>query len=162
MWAALESAHVQKRPGTRFNAYDDFFSIRKEENESLQALIARIGGAMTKMQNLRLKHFDLDKLDEELVCMAMIHALPETYAGFTSSILLLGSLSKTALPDAFQVEETNRRRRAVHTTTNNDVTLLAPAVNHTKNTRTCGCKPSVPCDLCKKTGHCLHNCYTCA
>ena len=27
MWAALKEVHMQKRPGTRFNAYDDLFSI---------------------------------------------------------------------------------------------------------------------------------------
>ena len=25
MWAALEKVHLQKRPGARFNAYDDLF-----------------------------------------------------------------------------------------------------------------------------------------
>ena len=30
---ALESAHVHKQPNTRFNTYDDFFSIRKDENK---------------------------------------------------------------------------------------------------------------------------------
>ena len=34
MWKALEAVHMQKRPGTRFNAYDDLFSIRKREEES--------------------------------------------------------------------------------------------------------------------------------
>ena len=29
MWKALQDIHMQKRPGTRFNAYDDLFSIRK-------------------------------------------------------------------------------------------------------------------------------------
>jgi len=53
--------------------YNNFFSITKEENESLQALIVRIKGAMTKMQNLQLKNFNLNKLDKELVCMAMMH-----------------------------------------------------------------------------------------
>jgi len=58
-WTTLESAH------------DDFFSIRKDENESLHALIVRIKGAMTKMQNLWPKNFDLNKLDAELVCIDM-------------------------------------------------------------------------------------------
>jgi len=114
---------------------------------------------MTKMQNLQPKNFNLDKLDEELVCMAMIHALPESYVSFTSSVLLLSSLSKTALQDAFQAEETTQCQCAIHMTTNNDVTLLAPAVNHTKNMKMCRFKPSVLCDICDKTGH-LHNCYT--
>jgi len=71
IWAALEAAHIQRRPGTRFNAYNDFFSIRKNESELLQALIVRINGSMSKVQNLRPKNFNLKQLDEELVCMAM-------------------------------------------------------------------------------------------
>ena len=42
MWVALESVHLQKRPGARFNAYDDLFSIQKKEEESLQQLMGRI------------------------------------------------------------------------------------------------------------------------
>jgi len=37
----------------------------------------RIEGAMNKKQNLSPKDLNLEKLDEELVCVAMICALPE-------------------------------------------------------------------------------------
>jgi len=30
IWTTLEAVHIQKRPGTRFNAYDDFFFYQKE------------------------------------------------------------------------------------------------------------------------------------
>ena len=43
---------MQKQPGTRFNAYDDLFSIRKREEEDLQSLI---------VSSLLLKD-DLDKI----------------------------------------------------------------------------------------------------
>ena len=42
MWTALQSAHVLKRPGARFNAYDALFSIRKKDGESLESLTTRI------------------------------------------------------------------------------------------------------------------------
>jgi hypothetical protein len=38
MWKALQAVHMQKRPGNRFNAYDNLFSIRKHEDETLQTL----------------------------------------------------------------------------------------------------------------------------
>jgi len=41
MWGALKEVHLQKRPGTHFNAYDNLFSIRKREEE-LQSLINRV------------------------------------------------------------------------------------------------------------------------
>ena len=31
MWNLLEAAHLSKKAGARFNAYDDLFSIRKQE-----------------------------------------------------------------------------------------------------------------------------------
>jgi len=71
IWTTLEVVHIQKCPGTLFNAYNDFFSIRKNESESLQTLRARIKRAMSKMQNLFPHGFNLQKLDEE-VCMEMI------------------------------------------------------------------------------------------
>ncbi|KAF9537210.1 hypothetical protein CPC08DRAFT_810154 [Agrocybe pediades] len=33
IWALLEAAHLSKKPGARFNAYDDLFSIRKQDDE---------------------------------------------------------------------------------------------------------------------------------
>jgi len=58
--------HLQKRPGNRFNAYDDLFSIRKEEEESLQTLINRVETAMSTIRKLRPSDFTLEKLNEEL------------------------------------------------------------------------------------------------
>ncbi|EGN91310.1 hypothetical protein SERLA73DRAFT_19158, partial [Serpula lacrymans var. lacrymans S7.3] len=112
IWEKLAIVHVSKKPGTRFNAYDDFFSIRKKEDESLQSLMTRIDEGMHQIQNLRPTGFSLSELDHELTCMAMIRALPDQYAHFTSSLLLLGTLDKTQLRDAFLAEEVNRRHRA--------------------------------------------------
>ncbi|EGO02534.1 hypothetical protein SERLA73DRAFT_175972 [Serpula lacrymans var. lacrymans S7.3] len=112
IWEKLAVVHVSKKPGTRFNAYDDFFSIRKKEDESLQSLMTRIDEGMHQIQNLRPTGFSFSELDDELTCMAMIRALPDQYAHFTSSLLLLGTLDKTQLRDAFLAEEVNHCRRA--------------------------------------------------
>jgi hypothetical protein len=72
MWTSLQSVHLQKRPGMRFNAYDDLFNIRKLEEESLQSLINRVEDAVKSIRDLRPKDFTLDKLDEELASMALI------------------------------------------------------------------------------------------
>jgi len=42
IWDALSAIHLQKRPGMHFNAYDDLFSIRRQEDESLQTLMNRM------------------------------------------------------------------------------------------------------------------------
>ena len=82
MWAQLESVHLQRRPGARFNAYDALFSIRKLPDESLQALMARVDKAMQEIKELRDAEFTLDN---ELVCMA----LPLTHSGLQTQVPLL-------------------------------------------------------------------------
>lgn len=111
MWKMLEAAHLSKKPGTRFNAYDDLFSIRKEDKETLIDLGVRIENAMAKIQNLRSSSFTIEMLDEELQCMAMIRALPEEHHHLSSSLLLLDKLDKNIILQAFRGEEQNRKRQ---------------------------------------------------
>ncbi len=44
---------------------------------------------MKQVKDLRSESFDLNALDNDLKCMALIRALPEDYAGFVSSLTLL-------------------------------------------------------------------------
>ena len=50
IWSTLESIHLQWHPGAGFNAWDDLFSIRKKQDESLTSVIARIEDFMSKIQ----------------------------------------------------------------------------------------------------------------
>ncbi len=111
MWKALETVHMQKRPGTRFNAYDDLFSIRKREDEDLQSLINRVDDAVHRIRDLRSTGFTLDKLDNELASMTLIRALPDDYNAFVSSLLLRDDLDQIAVQNAFIREDHQRRRR---------------------------------------------------
>ena len=72
MWTTLEKTHVSKKPGARFNAYDELFSIVKLEEESLQSLGDRVGTAMNQIRKLRPKNFTIEMLDKELEAMALI------------------------------------------------------------------------------------------
>jgi hypothetical protein len=63
MWATLQSVHLQKRPATRFNALDGLFSIRKLEDETVNALITRIDHAMNRVQDLHPTKFTIDDMD---------------------------------------------------------------------------------------------------
>jgi hypothetical protein len=149
MWAALEAVHMQKRPGHRFNAYDDLFSIRKQEDESLQTLMNRVDGALRRIQDLRPAGFDLKMLDDELASMAMICALPEEYSNFTSSLLLLDKLDKATIHQAFVGEETQCRRRA------SDMSSVGTALS--ASTSSAPTKPT--CDFCGMKGHVTNKCY---
>ena len=84
IWTKLESVHLQKHPGNRFLSYDTLFSIQKKEDESLTSLMTRMDEGMIQVKNLHPKDFKLEDLDEELVCMAMIQALPSEFDSFAS------------------------------------------------------------------------------
>ncbi len=104
--------HLQKRPGLVSTAYDDLFSIRKLEDESLQSLMNRVDTAIHRIQDLRPKDFTLTNLDDELATMTLIRALPDEFSGFASSLLLLDKLEKATIQQAFVSEESQRRHRA--------------------------------------------------
>ena len=95
MWELLEAAHLSKKPGARFNAYDDLFNIRKQDDETLVDLGVRIEKAMQTIQNLRSANFTIAKLDAELQCMALIRSLPEKYQHLSTSLLLKDGLDKS-------------------------------------------------------------------
>ena len=62
MWQLLEAAHLSKKPGARFNAYDDSFSIRKQDSESLVDIGVRIEKAIQAIQNLQPLDFIIEQL----------------------------------------------------------------------------------------------------
>jgi hypothetical protein len=86
IWTTLASIHLQQHPGARFNVWDDFFSIRKQPDESLSTLIARIEDGMSKIKELRptggKTAYTIQDLDAELICMTMVHSLGEEYSHF--------------------------------------------------------------------------------
>ncbi|EGN91167.1 hypothetical protein SERLA73DRAFT_80985 [Serpula lacrymans var. lacrymans S7.3] len=94
--------------------------------------------------------------------MAMIRALPDQYAHFTSSLLLLGTLDKTQLRDAFLAEEVNRRRRAevdsaLHSSsTTANSTCTHPNCHHCNQSTT---STRVQCDFCGLLGHTQDKCH---
>ncbi|GBE78927.1 predicted protein [Sparassis crispa] len=147
MWEQLAAVHLQKKPGARFNAYDDVFSIRKQPEESLQGLVNKVNAAMQRVKDLRPNDFNLTKLDEELTSMAMIRALPvEEYGAFTSALLQRDILSKDVVTQAFVTEEINRRHR----------TTSSPKADQALTTAS---SSQLTCDFCEGKGHTQSNCY---
>jgi len=158
IWKKLESIHMVKRAGVRFNAYDDLFSIRKKEDESLQSLTNRIDSAVLTIQNLRPKDFTLAKLDEELLSMTMIRALPDDYDNFVSSVLLLDKLDKEVIIQAFQTEETQRKRRSDAESTTPSAKALA-AITPTPHNHSHNHSNTEKCDFCGRNGHTQAKCW---
>lgn len=137
MWQKLELVHLNKRPGARFNAYEDLFSIKKADDESLVTMATRIDQAMLDIKNIRPPKFTIDDLDSELCAMSMICALPAEYATLRSTLLLHDNLDKDIIREAFQTEEINRR--------SDPASLAALAANST-------------CFFCSKPGHLQVDC----
>ena len=167
MWELLEAAHLSKKPGARFNAYDDLFNIRKQDDESLVDLGVRIEKAMQTIQNLRPADFTIAKLDAELQCMALIRSLPEEFHHLSTSLLLKDELDKSTILQAFRSEELNRHRH-----------MQAESLNQAKAGGRGGYKGNdrfkrqykeykeykdisqVLCFICQQLGHISHNCPT--
>jgi hypothetical protein len=149
IWTTLRDVHMSKKPGARFNAYDTLFSIRKQPNESLQSLCARIDTSMQNIQDLRPTAFTLKELDDELHSMALIRSLPDEYKSLSQSLMLLDDLNKTKIREAFLAEETNSRRRGEETIAGTSDLALSSA-----NTS----KSDQECDFCGLTGHTSSEC----
>jgi len=149
IWTTLRDVHMSKKPGARFNAYDDLFCIRKRPNESLQSLCARIDVSMQHIQDLRPTAFTLNDLDDELHSMALIRSLPDEYKSLAQSLMLLDDLNKNTIREAFLAEETNSRRRAEQSIAGtSDLALVS--FNNSKNDQ--------ECDFCGFKGHTSADC----
>nr|GAT43152.1 predicted protein [Mycena chlorophos] len=162
MWNALERIHRQKRPGTRFTAYNDLFSIEKRPEETLTQLIGRVDTAITLIQDLRPSAHTLQDLDDELASIAMIRALPEEYKSFRSSLFLLPQLDKATVTEAFVLEEADRKAQAKK---EQELALAMKAAVDAQAAAAAAAtgQPSQEwCDWCEKGGHTTSACRSLA
>ena len=149
MWTTLEETYHQKKAGNRFNAYDTLFSIRKQDDESVQTLINRVDEALKLCQALRPQDFDITALDKELSSMVLLRALPDDYSHFVTSLLLLDKLDKATITQAFLTEETQRRRRAADALSAAALSAAALSVSSSS---------SSTCAFCTRSGHTQADC----
>jgi hypothetical protein len=149
MWTALKAVHLQKWPGNRFNTYDELFSIRKAEDESLQSLINWVEDCMRRIKDLRPEKFDLKSLDEKLACMCLIRALPDNYSAFISSLLLKDKLDKSTIHQAFVTKDLQRQKRPSDFSTSTAFSATSQSF-----------KSSIQCHWCSREGHIESQCNT--
>ena len=112
MWKALQKLHEQDNPAARFNAFDEFFNISKQKDETLQSLVSRVEHALHKIRSTRKDTLTLSQFEEELACMALVRALPEEFSSFRSALLLLATFDLKTLKEAFIQEQINPQKHA--------------------------------------------------
>ncbi|EIW76019.1 hypothetical protein CONPUDRAFT_158795 [Coniophora puteana RWD-64-598 SS2] len=136
MWDALQAVHQQKIPGTRFNAFDDFFALRKRPEESLSSLIARV----------------------DTLCQDQGPSPSCLHSGLSGP----GStLDKDAVVQAFIQEENNRTRRSTAPVASSEAVLAvsAPSSGSAPSLDHCTCTGELLCSFCEKPHHCFHKCF---
>ena len=153
-WDALKAVFVQQKASNWFVAYNEFFSIKKRPKETLPALAAQVEDTMLKIKDLHSLTFDMNTLDAELTCMAMIRSLGLEYSTFMSSLALLTDLDKDKVKAAFQTKQINC---CPHLDA-----LSIPTTDSVLSTLSsgCNCPKNMPCEFCDKPGHCQCKCYS--
>ena len=113
MWTTLEQHYSKDNAASRFLVYDEFFSISKAEDESLTSLVGRVEDTLQKLRSSRSDTLSIADFESQLAAMVLIRSLPEEFASFKSSLLLLDSaISLESVKNAFLQEERTRQPRA--------------------------------------------------
>jgi hypothetical protein len=85
IWDALKLVHFQKVSGMRFSAYNELFSIVKGADNTLPSVASRVGDTLARVKGLcpatmkmavGTRNYGINNLDNKLVLMAMLRALP--------------------------------------------------------------------------------------
>jgi hypothetical protein len=164
VWDALKLVHVQQVPGMPFSVYNELFSVTKGANKLLPAVASRVEDALTRVKKLRpavvrlatgTRDYGIDNLDDELVLMAMLRALPrEEYSNFTSSLICQKDLTRGDVEAAFQVEQTEcDAHHSPLLSPSGDAALRTTAQPPRQN------KQGIKCGFCTGEGHDKENCY---
>jgi len=138
MWTKLEGAHNKKLPAVRFNAYNELFNIRKSSDESLTSLMTKVDNANARIKNLRPAKYTLEMLDDELAALALLRALPESEAVWSSPLLMGDNITYEKVKVSLTTQDNLQRSRDESAA--KAVTLLT-------------------CDFCGLTGHVEDTCY---
>ena len=86
IWNTLEEHFSAINATSCFLGYDEFLSIKKEDDELLGALVARVEDVLQKLRAVRPDDLDINTFESQLAAMVLICALPEEFANFKSSL----------------------------------------------------------------------------
>jgi hypothetical protein len=119
MWKKLDGIHNAKSPGMRFNALNALFSIRKEDSEDLCSLMTCAEAAMNTYKSLipTDSTFTLQSLQDELITMSLIRALPDEFNQVRATLGVHTNLTLAVTQQAFITEDNQRQQTAQPTNT---------------------------------------------
>ncbi len=158
MWDTLKAIHQQQKPATRFVAYDNFFNPKKDTGESLPDLVSHGSQIMSRICALHLSHFGLQQLEEELLVMALIHALPQPeFSNFVTSLFLLSDkLTLKGLSTAFHNKENNQKLHAGDPS----ISIALKATTSPSPANLMSTSMKTACGWCLREGHAKEECET--
>ena len=87
MWDALLQANAAPRATARFQALRQWISIRMEETESMEGLIARVEAASIAHKAVTPVTHTVDNLHKEISALALIYALPDSLMPWRDALL---------------------------------------------------------------------------
>lgn len=186
LWAKLELVHNAKSPGSRFGAMNTLFNIRMEDNETLDSLITHTKAAMQRVKNLRPAGtyptttstdssddsptpapYTLATLDDELIIMTLLRALPESYGHLSSLLYIQPDLNLEMVERAFRAEDNHRKQAATDSAT----AFRAFVPHHNRSHSTPNTSQNAPnrhprnpssnrwCNHCRRNDHYDSNCW---
>ena len=146
MWKNLKSVHQSQVANSRFFAIQKLLSAQKEDTETLTEYATRINSASSELKALVPSTLTVTDIIDEVSIHAAVTGLDKTeYGSFASSLLLLGTLNRTTLMNAFRNEDIKHQVSSS--------TSVALAASRTRRGN------RVTCSTCKHIGHTTERCW---
>lgn len=117
--------------------------------------MARVDQGMQNIKELRPDDFTLNKMDNELICMTLLRALPEEYSSFPSSLQMLDKFNKEKLQEVFMAEKQLRNRSGTAPTTER----RTPACSLLQHLLPALSVMNATCNFCSLPGHSQSACH---
>ena len=146
MWKNLKAAYQSQVANSQFFAIQKLLSSQKEDTETLTEYATRINSTSSELKALIPSMLTVTDIIDEISIHAAVTGLVESeYGLFASSLLLLGTLNRTTLMNAFRNEDIKRQVSA------SSSGALATARARRGNRTTCS--------TCKRIGHTTERCW---
>lgn len=96
MWKELKDAYDQQTSAIRFNYLEALLSTTQAPGESLSSIMARVNSRWNDFIAAQSNGYDINKLNEELFCLALIRALdPAQHDALKHSLIKEETLTKS-------------------------------------------------------------------